>query len=212
MVRLKAEPWYTRWSRDLLERATAIAAALVKIKEAALEADPIPKFKGAVIRQSLTLLTSTRAVSLDNQCGYDLKGLPLEAFDDLGLVYDKVVEEGIWPMNKSFIPVSLIPKPDGGDRPIGVTPLMVALFLKSRTGFVLTWDEAAMDFWEDAIKGSSALRAGLYRRLTDECSCALGLDTASIYWDVEKLYDSIAWAKLFDWALDLNFPPPSYYL
>ena len=64
-----------------------------------------------------------------------------------------------------------------------------------------------MDFWEDAIKGSSALRAGLYRRLIDECTCALGLDTAAIYWDVEKFYDSISWAKLFEWALDLKFRP-----
>ena len=66
-----------------------------------------------------------------------------------------------------------------------------------------------MDFWEDAIKGSSALRAGLYRRLMDECTCAQSMDTASIYWDVEKFYDSVAWAKLFDWALDLHFPPPA---
>ena len=82
-------------------------------------------------------------------------------------------------MNDSYIPVSLIPKPDGGDRPIGVTPLMVALFFKSLTSFVLEWDEAAMDFCEDAIKGSSALRAGLYRRLQDECACALGQETAA---------------------------------
>ena len=122
------------------------------------------------------------------------------------VVFDKVIEEGEWPMNGSFIPVSLIPKPDGGDRPIGVTPLMVALFLKSLTGFVLTWDEAAMDFWEDAVKGSSALRAGLYRRLKDECACALGAETASIFWDVETFYDSIAWAKLLEWALARTFP------
>ena len=68
-----------------------------------------------------------------------------------------------------------------------------------------------MDFWDDAIKGSSALRAGLYRRLIDECTCALGLDTAAIYWDVEKFYDSVSWAKLFEWALDLLFPPNFYW-
>ena len=31
-------------------------------------------------------------------------------------------------MNGAPIPVSLIPKPDGGDRPIGVTPLISSLF------------------------------------------------------------------------------------
>ena len=61
-------------------------------------------------------------MSLDNQVGYDLKELPQEAFDDLALVFDKMMGEGEWPMNGSYIPVSLIPKPDGGDRPIGVPP------------------------------------------------------------------------------------------
>ena len=68
-------------------------------------------------------------------------------------------------MNGSFVPVSLIPKPDGGDRPIGVTPFLCALLLKSTAWFVMEWDEREMHFWEDAIKGSSALLAGLKRQL-----------------------------------------------
>ena len=69
-----------------------------------------------------------------------------------------------------------------------------------------------MDFWEDAIKGSSALRAGLYRRLTDECTCALGLETASIYWDVEKFYDSIGWTQLIVAAEKIEYPLELLYL
>ena len=108
---------YARWSSDAHEILTAIAAAITRIREAALFSDPPPKFLGAVIRNALSLVKSNRAVSVDNQSGYDLKELPPEAFDDLGLVFDKVADEGGWPMNGSFIPVSLIPKPDGGTDP-----------------------------------------------------------------------------------------------
>ena len=74
-----------------------------------------------------------------------------------------------------------------GGRPIGVTPLPAALFLKNLSDIVLLWE----DDWEDAVRGSSALQAGLRRRLLDECAVALGQDTASIFWDLAKFCDTI---------------------
>ena len=64
-----------------------------------------------------------------------------------------------------------------------------------------------MNFWEDAVKGSSALKAGLYRRLLDECSVLLGMETVSLFWDIEKFYDSIDWIRAIQWSLDLGFHP-----
>ena len=85
-----------------------------------------------------------------------------------------------------MVPISLIPKPDGGDRPIGVTPLLCAIFFKAAACFVTDWDVEHMNFWEDAIRGSSALLAGLRRRLLDECATAVGYETAAIYWDLRN--------------------------
>ena len=65
MVRLRADPSYSRWSRDLRELRTSIAAAIKKSKEAAAAAGGLPKFSGAVIRNALALIKSSRAVSLD---------------------------------------------------------------------------------------------------------------------------------------------------
>ena len=59
-----------------MEQATLIADAIRRIKEAIPMADAFPRFVAAVIRQALSLLKSNRAVSLDNQVGYDLKELP----------------------------------------------------------------------------------------------------------------------------------------
>ena len=66
------------------------------------------------------------------------------------------------------------------------TPLLAALFLKNLSDIVLLWEDERMNFWEDAVRGSSALQAGLRRRLQDECAVALGQDTASIFWDLAK--------------------------
>ena len=63
-----------------------------------------------------------------------------------------------------------------------------------------------MNFWEDAVKGSSALKAGLFRRLLSECAVLVGKETVSIYWDLEKFYDSIDWVRLIRWSLELGFP------
>ena len=67
------------------------------------------------------------------------------------------------------------------------------------------WETEHMDFWEDAIKGSSSLQAGLKRRLQDECSCTLGYETVGIYLDLEKFYDSIHWVKVIMFALEFIY-------
>ena len=35
---------------------------------------------------------------------------------------------------------------------------------------------------------------------------ALGFDTAAVYWDIKKFYDSIDWVRAIDWSLDLGLP------
>ena len=129
MLLSKSPPWYTRWGRDKGEIHTDIATAMHRVRQAAQERDQIPKFKGKVIKSALALTQSNRAVSLEFQACGDLKELPLEAFEDLALVFDAIAHEGTWPMNGSFVPVSLIPKPDGGDRPHRRTPPYVLHFL-----------------------------------------------------------------------------------
>jgi len=69
-----------------------------------------------------------------------------------------------------------------------------------------TWEESHMKFWEDAVKGSSALQAALLRRLGEECAVALGYTTSGTFWDLAKFYDNIEWCKALEWACELHFP------
>jgi hypothetical protein len=78
--------------------------------------------------------------------------------------------------------------------------------MKSQSEYLEGWEEKHMKFWEDAVKGSSAFKAGLERRLMDEVAVLQGKETAAVYWDIEKFYDSIDWVRLIYWCLELSFP------
>ncbi len=86
------------------------------------------------------------------------------------------------------VPVSLLDKPGRGNRPIGITPLLAALYLQSHGDITTEWEDRRMNFWEDAVRGSSALMAGLQGRMLDECAVALGQPTLGIHWDLEKFH------------------------
>ena len=68
------------------------------------------------------------------------------------------------------------------------------------------WQEDQSAFWDDAIKGSSALQAALSRRLLDELEANSEGVCITGYCDIEKFYDSIAITKLIHHALDCGFP------
>ena len=38
----------------------------------------------------------------------------------------------------------------------------------------------------------------------DECAILQGRETAGVYWDMEKFYDSIDWVRLVEWCVDLH--------
>jgi hypothetical protein len=68
------------------------------------------------------------------------------------------------------------------------------------------WQEAQEAFWDDAVKGSSALRAALHRRMLDEMEATEGRSSLNGYCDLEKFYDSISLVKLIHHAQAAGFP------
>ena len=62
-------------------------------------------------------------------------------------------------------------------------------------------------FWDDAIRGSSPLRAAALRYLRVEVSKILGFECIGILWDISAFFDSIDLAILIPRALDREFNP-----
>ena len=77
--------------------------------------------------------------------------------------------------------IALLDKPDGGKRPIGLLQFIYRLWSATRRNLVTTWVDQRAGFWDDAIKGSSALRAALRRLLSDELAGRYGQNSATIF-------------------------------
>ena len=115
-------------------------------------------------------------------------------------------KDGIFPLQALLALIPLLPKPLGGDRPIFLATQFYVLWAGLRRPWSSEWEEKKAGFWDDAIKGSSALQAGLRRRLFDEIAAAHGLATASLFWDLEKFYDTIDVYRLARLAAQEGYP------
>ena len=80
----------------------------------------------------------------------------------------------------------MLAKPKGGDRPICLVPLLVKLWESVNGDTILAWETDRIGFWDDAVKGSSVLRAAGLRRLQAETASLFGEEFCFLLWDAEK--------------------------
>ena len=79
-------------------------------------------------------------------------------------------------------------------------------YTKIRRPYIIRWELAHQGPWDAAVKGSSALRAGLPSLLRDEMAIRLGKDSLVTLWDMEKFYGDIDIEILFEEAALLEYP------
>ena len=82
----------------------------------------------------------------------------------------------------------LIPKPSGGDRPIGLIPFIMKLFFRMQRPGARHGTTENHGAWDTAIPGSSAPQAALKRAFAIECAKIEGEAFALVLLDIEKLY------------------------
>ena len=93
-------------------------------------------------------MKSNRGLTLDFTRVGDVKQIPNEGFEDLADAFQLVTDEREWPLNNTPIPIGLHRKPAGGDRPIGITPVFSALYIKTHINTIDEREIEHMNFWE----------------------------------------------------------------
>eukprot|EP00959_Pyramimonas_sp_CCMP1952_P362173 7585082-Pyramimonas_sp.AAC.1 len=78
---------------------------------------------------------------------------------------------------------------------------MYRMYARMRGDHINEWTAERTDFWDSAARKSSALQAALLREVCHEVAGALKFDSASLHWDMEKLFDSVVPALLVQLAL-----------
>ena len=64
-----------------------------------------------------------------------------------------------------------------------------------------SWDNNYHGWWEDSVKGNSALQSGLLRRIYEEVATLNGQPAVCTFFEMEKFYDSVCLHKIIDQAL-----------
>ena len=101
--------------------------------------------------------------------------------------------------------IAMFAKPAGGERPIAVTAYPYAWYMGCRKSLAVKWDNEKKGFWDDAVRKSSALQATLRRKLRDEVEVLNGGCVVSVFYDLEKFYDTIDIKGLIGWARERDF-------
>ncbi len=94
------------------------------------------------------------------------------------------MKSGSMPIQALMVCVRLMPKPAGGERPIGLTAMLYRLIMRLKKMLLAEWDEKFAGFWDDAVKGSSPLRAAILRSLRVEVAKVLGYEAIGLLWDI----------------------------
>ena len=118
-----------------------------------------------------------------------------------------MMENGSIPIQALMVYVGLMPKPAGGERPIGLTAMLYRLIMRLKKVLLSEWDEKFAGFWDDAVKGSSPLRAAILRSLRVEVAKILGYEAIGLLWDISAFFDEVDIALLIPLALDRGFCP-----
>ena len=75
--------------------------------------------------------------------------------------------------------VAFLGKPNGaGERPITLTGCPYAVYMARYKNETRRWDDVYHGWWDDAVKGNSALQSGLLRRIYEEVATLNGQQSA----------------------------------
>ena len=152
-------------------------------------------------------LSGSKAKGADALSPLDIQRLPRAGREQMVAVLNAAERHGCWPLQLLLTVCCTIPKPSGGDRVIGLLPTTAGIWSRARSSLTDRWSDSLGEYWDTAVKKSSALRAAIARAVMDESSVALGFLSASILLDIEKFYDNVSLRLLMEASMAQGFPP-----
>ncbi len=154
------------------------------------------------------------ARSFPRTTGIGVEGIlpaDFDALDDVGVdacidVMMTCEAVGYIPKVVALVLVNMIPKKDGGRRPIGLLPSLYRIWAKVRRGEVRDWERKwARDYFA-AGPGKAAETAAWISALRAELAAASGASSATVLWDLLKCFEHGQHCLLAEEAAAVKFP------
>ena len=144
----------SHWEVHSTKRHPRLQEAFDQLQKALLTTPKPPPQKMATLRVVLKSCYVSAGQGPDHQILRHWAFLPDEGLRCL-LFITGGMESGSIPIQALMVYIGLLPKPTGGERPIGLTAMLYRLIMRMKKMLLSEWDDKFAGFLDDAVKGSS---------------------------------------------------------
>ncbi|CAK0800747.1 unnamed protein product, partial [Prorocentrum cordatum] len=205
---IRAKVWKKKWSDQQLD-IDQVTILLGRARARARE-HAFPLFDLETLEDGIRRMKGTSAKGIEQLGKRDLIWLPEQGKQELVQLFQLIEQSVAWPRQLTVVLVTLLRKPSGDDRAIGILSTLARLWSSCRGEYRASWTKAKAGHWDAAVAGSSALREALARSYLDETVALTTIKDwvqASVLWDIEGFYDALKWQLLLETGMEHDFPP-----
>ena len=208
---LRSDAWRKHWTKhDSGRRADQLATAFKQARDEAVNFQDVnghSSFTAGQVVDALRAMMSERACGLDLWATGNWLNFPIEARKGIASILSECEPGLVWPHQVMQNAVALLGKSATDDRPISLTSLLYAVYVKIKRHVIADFDRAHATWWDSAVAGISCLCEGIRRRFVFEVACLNGKHCVDTFSDLEKFYDSTDNVKLIQQACVLKWNP-----
>ena len=132
-VEQECNAWAELWKTDGVYEGADISD---------IEAEPLELLSAWSIRKAAMTFPAGTGLGADNIAPRAVNRLSDRAIEALAVLYAALERLGSWPTVFNLVLIVLLPKPDGGMRPIGLFPTLIRLWMRSRLFLARSWEAA----------------------------------------------------------------------
>ena len=136
----------------------------------------------------LCAMKSERACGLDHWAPHNWLNLPIEARKGIASILIECETGLVWPHQVMQNAVALLGKSATDDRPISLTSLLYAVYVKIKELVIADFDRAHATWWDSAVAGNSCLREGIRRRLVSGAACLNGKHCVDTFFETLRSF------------------------
>ena len=149
--------------------------------------------------------TDATGVGADAISPRALTRLPQSLLQELASLLMLAEDTGDWSTAISLVLIVLLPKEEGGYRPIGLFPTLIRVWMRARAAVARDWEELTASPSQYGSKGMGAQRAAWTTAFSAETAMASGNDHAAVLLDLVKAFEMVNHSELVRAAKEHGF-------
>ena len=160
------------------------------------------------MREAALRFPADTGVGADNVAARALASLPSRMLDELAALLNQCEDQGGWPERWQLVLIVLLPKPDGGKRPIGLFPSVFRLWMRARAASLRSWEQRNERPGLFGGSGMSAAKAAWTSAWEAEAASTKSGLYGQTLLDLVKAFESVPHEQLWRAADKHNYPMP----